>query len=154
MTVIPLHHKISLNPAHRSVISIRELAARTGATLRALRHYEDIGLLTAGRRPSGARCYDADQRRTAALIARLRRLGMPTPDIQAALSRSRANAEGGAGIVAEFLSAEMAAAIDRIKDLRTALVELEAEGLDGLGAGTSPASVATADRSARLRHVR
>jgi DNA-binding transcriptional MerR regulator len=153
MTVIPLHQKISLNPAHRSVISIRELAARTGTTLRALRHYEDIGLLTAGRRPSGARCYDADQRRTAALIARLRRLGMPTPDIQAALSRARSGADG-AGAVAEFLSAEMAAAIDRIKDLRTALVELEAEGLDGLGAGTSPASVATVDRSARLRHVR
>lgn len=148
MTVVPLHQKISLNPAHRSAISIRELAARTGATLRALRHYEDIGLLTAGRRPSGARCYDADQRRTAALIARLRRLGMPTPDIQAALT------DGRAEVVARFLSQEIAAAADRIQDLRTALVELETEGLDGLGAGVSPVSVATVDRSARLRHAR
>lgn len=148
MTVVPLHQKISLNPAHRSTISIRELAARTGATLRALRHYEDIGLLTAGRRPSGARCYDADQRRTAALIARLRRLGMPTPDIQAALT------DGRAEVVARFLSQEIAAAADRIQDLRTALVELETEGLDGLGAGASPVSVATVDRSARLRHAR
>lgn len=148
MTVIPLHHRSSINPAHRSAISIRELAARTGATLRALRHYEDIGLLTAGRRASGARCYDAEQRRTAALIARLRRLGMPTPDIQAALT------DGRAEIVARFLSDEIAAAVDRIQDLRTALVELETEGLDGLGAGTSPASVATVDRSARLRHAR
>lgn len=148
MTVVPLHQKISLNPAHRSAISIRELAARTGATLRALRHYEDIGLLTAGRRPSGARCYDADQRRTAALIARLRRLGMPTPDIQAALT------DGRAEVVARFLSQEIAAASDRIQDLRTALVELETEGLDGLGAGSSPVSVATVDRSARLRHAR
>jgi len=149
MTVIPLHHRTPTSAAHRPAISIRELAARTGATLRALRHYEDIGLLTAGRRPSGARCYDADQRRRAALIARLRRLGMPTPDIHAALSED----DGGEG-VARFLDAELAAAAARIQDLRTALVELEAEGLDGLGAGSSPVSVATTDRSARLRHAR
>lgn len=153
MTVVPLHHRTSINPAHRSVISIRELAARTGATLRALRHYEDIGLLTAGRRPSGARCYDADQRRTAALIARLRRLGMPTPDIHAALSNARSG-DDGAEAVNRFLADEMAAAIDRIQNLRTALMELERDGLDGLGAGSSPASVATVDRSARLRHAR
>lgn len=149
MTVVPLPQRSSINPAHRPAISIRELAATTGATLRALRHYEDIGLLTAGRRPSGARCYDADQRRRAALIARLRRLGMPTPDIHAALSGG-ASGDG----VARFLSAEMTAAVDRIQDLRNALVELEKGGLEGLSAGTSPVSIATVDRSARLRHVR
>lgn len=148
MTVVPLPHRFSINPAHRPAISIRELAAHTGATLRALRHYEDIGLLTAGRRASGARCYDADQRLRAALIARLRRLGMPTPDILAALSESTGDG------VARFLSSEIAAAVDRIDDLRAALGELETGGLDGLGAGTSPASVATVDRSARLRHAR
>ena len=149
MTVVPLPERSSINPAHRPAISIRELAVRTGATLRALRHYEDIGLLTAGRRASGARCYDADQRLRAALIARLRRLGMPTPDILAALS----DETGGDGI-ARFLSAEIDAAVDRIHDLRAALGELAMGGLEGLGAGTSPVSVATVDRSARLRHAR
>lgn len=149
MTVVPLPQRTAPHPAHRTVISIRELSARTGATLRALRHYEDIGLLTAGRRPSGARCYDADQRQRAALIARLRRLGMPTPTIHQALSDTEAGAT-----VARFLSTEMEAAMARLQDLRTALIDLEADGLDGLGAGTSPASVATVDRSARLRHVR
>ena len=149
MTVVPLHHRSSINPAHRPAISIRELAARTGTTLRALRHYEDIGLLTAGRRPSGARCYDADQRHRAGLITRLRRLGMPTPDIHAALS----GADGGEG-VARFLASEIAAATARMQDLRTALVALETGGLDGLGAGSSPASAAAVDRSARLRHAR
>lgn len=149
MTVVPLHHRASTSPAHRPAISIRELSARTGATLRALRHYEDIGLLTAGRRPSGARCYDVDQRERAALIARLRRLGMPTPDIHAALSA----ADDGQG-VARFLDAEIAAAAARMEDLRAALAELETDGLNGLGSGSSPVSVATVDRSARLRHVR
>lgn len=149
MTVVPLPQRSSTPAAHRPAISIRELSARTGATLRALRHYEDIGLLTAGRRASGARCYDADQRSRAALIARLRRLGMPTPDIHAALSEDA----GGDG-VARFLSDEIAAAVDRIRDLRDALTELETGGLDSLGAGTSPVSVATVDRSARLRHAR
>lgn len=149
MTVVPLHHRTSTRSAPRPAISIRELAARTGTTLRALRHYEDIGLLTAGRRSSGARCYDADQRRRAALIARLRRLGMPTPAIHVALSAT----DEGRG-VAGFLNAEIAAAAARIQNLRAALIELEADGLDGLGAGSSPASVATTDRSARLRHAR
>lgn len=150
MTVVPLPPRPARAAALSPAISIRELAARTGTTLRALRHYEDIGLLTAGRRASGARCYDADQRHRAGVIARLRRLGMPTPDIHAALSTSAS----GDQIVARFLSSEVAAAVDRIQDLRTALVELETEGLGGLGAGTSPASVATVDRSARLRHAR
>ncbi|WP_420470334.1 MerR family transcriptional regulator [Brevundimonas sp. FT23042] len=149
MTVVPLHPRASTSPAHRPAISIRELSARTGATLRALRHYEDIGLLTAGRRPSGARCYDVDQRERAALIARLRRLGMPTPDIHAALS----GLEGDAG-VARFLDAELTAAAARIEALSAARTALETNGLEGLGAGTSPASVAAVDRSARLRHVR
>lgn len=149
MTVVPLHHRSSINPAHRPAISIRELAAQTGTTLRALRHYEDIGLLTAGRRSSGARCYDTEQRERAALIARLRRLGMPTPDIHAALSGT--DDDHG---VARFLDAEIAAATARIQDLRAAKIELEADGLSGLGAGSSPASVAAADRSARLRHAR
>ncbi len=149
MTVVPLPPRPARTAAASPAISIRELAARTGTTLRALRHYEDIGLLTAGRRPSGARCYDLEQRRRAALIARLRRLGMPTPDIDAALT-----AVSGDQIVTRFLSSEIAAAEARLRDLRAAIDELEAGGLEGLGSGTSPASVATVDRSARLRHAR
>ncbi|WP_291833433.1 MerR family transcriptional regulator [Brevundimonas sp.] len=149
MTVVPLPPRPARTAAASPAISIRELAARTGTTLRALRHYEDIGLLTAGRRPSGARCYDSEQRRRAALIARLRRLGMPTPDIDAALT-----AVSGDQIVTRFLSSEIAAAEARLRDLRAAIDELEAGGLEGLGSGTSPASVATVDRSARLRHAR
>lgn len=148
MTVVPLPPRPARTTAPGPAISIRELAARTGTTLRALRHYEDIGLLTAGRRPSGARCYDSDQRRRAALIARLRRLGMPTPDIGAALSAS------GDQVVTRFLSSEIAAALARLQDLRAAMGELEIGGLEELGSGTSPASVATVDRSARLRHAR
>lgn len=74
---------------------------------------------------------------------------MPTPDIHAALSA----ADDGQG-VARFLEAELAAAAARIQDLRAALHALETDGLDGLGAGSSPISVATVDRSARLRHAR
>jgi len=150
MTVVPLPPRPARAAAPSPAISIRELAARTGTTLRALRHYEDIGLLTAGRRPSGARCYDSEQRRRAALITRLRRLGMPTPDIDAALTP----AASGDQLVTRFLSSEIAAAEARLRDLRAAMDELETGGLEGLGSGTSPASVATVDRSARLRHAR
>src|SRR5215217_6958985 len=85
MTVVPLPQRPTRGGAMFRGMTIRELAARTGATLRALRHYEDIGLLTAGRDARGARCYDADQRRAADLITGLRRLGMPIRDIYAAV---------------------------------------------------------------------
>ncbi|MFI8853379.1 MerR family transcriptional regulator [Streptomyces sp. NPDC053499] len=38
---------------------IGELARRTGTTARALRHYEQAGLLTSERAPNGYRVYDA-----------------------------------------------------------------------------------------------
>ncbi|MBO8184589.1 MerR family transcriptional regulator [Streptomyces spirodelae] len=40
-------------------MQIGELARRTGTTARALRHYEQAGLLTSERAPNGYRVYDA-----------------------------------------------------------------------------------------------
>lgn len=44
-------------PEGRCVMRIGELAELTGTTARALRHYEQTGLLTAGRAPNGYREY-------------------------------------------------------------------------------------------------
>jgi DNA-binding transcriptional MerR regulator len=64
---------------------IGELAAATGLTVRALRHYEDVGLLAPGRSEAGQRLYtDADVRRLYRIVA-MRRLGVPLPDIAACL---------------------------------------------------------------------
>lgn len=49
-------------------VRIGELAAVTGATTRALRHYEQVGLISSARSPNGYRDYDQ------ATIARVRNI--------------------------------------------------------------------------------
>lgn len=55
---------------------IGELAERTGLSLRTLRHYDDIGLLTpSGRTDGGFRLYTADDEARLLLIRRMKPLG-------------------------------------------------------------------------------
>lgn len=65
-------------------LSIGDLARATGLTVRALRHYQDLGLLVpAGVNPATRyRAYDPEQLERALAIARLRRLGLPLTRIR------------------------------------------------------------------------
>lgn len=55
---------------------IGELAQRTGLSLRTLRHYDDIGLLTpSGRSEGGFRLYTTDDESRLLLIRRMKPLG-------------------------------------------------------------------------------
>jgi DNA-binding transcriptional MerR regulator len=61
--------------------SITDLAAEFGVTLRTLRHYEDVGLLTPQRRGT-TRVFHARDRIRLQLVLRGRRLGFSLPDIR------------------------------------------------------------------------
>jgi DNA-binding transcriptional MerR regulator len=61
--------------------SITDLAAEFGVTLRTLRHYEDVGLLTPERRGT-TRVFHTRDRIRLQLILRGRRLGFSLPDIR------------------------------------------------------------------------
>jgi len=64
---------------------VGELARATGLTIRALHHYDDIGLLVPGRTESGHRVYShADVERLYRVLA-LRGVGMALDEIGAAL---------------------------------------------------------------------
>ena len=65
---------------HRTY-SIRQLCREFGATARALRFYEDKGLLTPGRKGQ-TRVYDARDRARLKLILRGRRIGFSLQEIQ------------------------------------------------------------------------
>ena len=65
---------------HRTY-SIRQLCREFGATARALRFYEDKGLLTPGRQGQ-TRVYDARDRARLKLILRGRRIGFTLQEIQ------------------------------------------------------------------------
>ncbi len=69
-------------------LRVGELARRTGKTARALRFYEELGLLSpSGRTPGGFRLYDADAMLRIEWIDRLQELGFPLADIRDFLDR-------------------------------------------------------------------
>lgn len=68
-------------------IPIGDFARMTHVSIKALRHYHDVGLLVPAEvdPSSGYRFYRADQVPTAQVIRRFRDLGMPLADITAVL---------------------------------------------------------------------
>lgn len=60
---------------------IGELSARTGASRRSLRYYEQQGLLASTRSASGQRCYDEDHVARVALIQKFLAAGMSSRSI-------------------------------------------------------------------------
>ena len=68
------------------LIRIGDLAAAAGLTVRAIHHYEQIGLLTpSSRSEAGHRLYGADAVQRLYQVSRLRRLGLPLEQIRRVL---------------------------------------------------------------------
>ncbi|HEV2530435.1 MerR family transcriptional regulator [Phenylobacterium sp.] len=69
--------------------TLSDLIRVYGVTARALRFYEECGLITARRDMRNKRYYDAAARRDVELIVRLRRLGAGLPEIGVILEARR-----------------------------------------------------------------
>lgn len=80
-------------------MNIGEVAARTGLTERALRHYEAEGLLRPGRTAAGRRVYDAADLETLARINLLKRAGFTVAQIRELLN--------GAGDLRRLVEAQL-----------------------------------------------
>jgi DNA-binding transcriptional MerR regulator len=65
------------------VLSIAEVAERTGVTAHTLRYYERVGMLDVPRDDAGRRLYGPDEVGRVIFITRLRMTAMPIRDIQA-----------------------------------------------------------------------
>jgi len=116
---------------------IGEIAAATGMTVRTLRYYEEIGLITpTGRTDAGHRLYGADALEQLYGIAFLRQLGLPLDGVRATI--------GSQGADVRSLMADHLAAVDeRLATehrLRTRLVRL----LDTLDTDVEPEAEGTA----------
>jgi DNA-binding transcriptional MerR regulator len=70
--------------------SISELTRRHGLTARAIRYYEERGLIEAARDRHNARRFDQRAQRRLAQITQLRSAGLPIPDIEDILNRAEA----------------------------------------------------------------
>lgn len=62
--------------------TIAQVATLAGVTFRALRYYEEVGLLSPTRDRSGTRLFDRRQSDKALMIARLRRMDLSLADIR------------------------------------------------------------------------
>lgn len=62
--------------------TIAQVAILAGVTFRALRYYEEVGLLAPSRDRSGTRLFDRRQCDKAIMIARLRRMDLSLADIR------------------------------------------------------------------------
>lgn len=111
------------------LMQIGELAKRAGITLRTVRYYEELGLIThAVRTKGGFRLYDDGELRKLEMIRDLQELDFPLARIRKLFSRKREAQSGTelAGEVRETLGAqlrEMDGRIARYQAMRAAILE-------------------------------
>ena len=103
------------------MLSIGRFAAATGLTVKALRHYDEIGLLVPAQvnPDNGYRYYDATQIEEAVTIRRLRALELPLDEIAALLE---ADADG----LRDGLAAHGYRVAEEVRDKHSLLIELGA----------------------------
>jgi MerR family redox-sensitive transcriptional activator SoxR len=73
------------SPASTDLISIGEVARRSGLAASAIRFYEEIGLVASGRTPAGHRVYPRHVLRRLGVIRIAQRLGLSLEEIRDAL---------------------------------------------------------------------
>ena len=107
------------DPRIAAVIGISRLSKMTGASVRALRHYELVGLLSPLRSEDRGRWYSPDQAAAAQTIVLLRRLDVPIPEIKSILGQ--ATVEDRARAATTVLEARAADLSSRLALVREAL---------------------------------
>ncbi len=107
------------------LFGITELCAEFGVTLRALRFYEDKGLLSP-RRVGGARVYSKRDRARLTLILRAKAIGSPLSEIKRYLDLYGDHGEGRSQQLA-YVIARTDAAIEELAQKRTHIDETLAE---------------------------
>jgi len=104
--------------------SIGEMARRTGLSIRALRHYEDEGLLRPARSGAGRRVYAVEDVLALTRITLLKRAGFSIAQIRALLAKGAPDAAALVDAQAEALTVQLerlAASLDVLEHVRRRL---------------------------------
>lgn len=131
------------------MLTIGQLAARTGATPRALRLYERRGLLTAGRTAAGRRVYGAEHIVLLAQIGTLKDMGLTLAEI-AVLMRQRTL---DASALIDLRLAQIQAEQARLAELADALHSARAALAEGPMDAGALAHVLAAPTAARFQQL-
>lgn len=110
-----------------AVVTISALCEATGTSSRAIRHYEDVGLLSPQRSRGNGRLFSPEDLDKAALIVFLRRFGLPIDALRPLIDPDRPEADRLDGI-RQALHSKAVEMEARVRDLRSALVELDRAG--------------------------
>lgn len=114
-----------------TMIQIGELAERVGLSLRTVRYYEEMGLLSPKKRSEGGfRLYTEDHVDRLALIKQMKPLGFTISEMRELLDaratlRSQRAAAKARGAAAQSLSAFADRAAERVLELRAQLDQAE-----------------------------
>lgn len=105
--------------AEDAPLKIGDLGRKTGKSLRALRLYEEFGLLRAARSVGGFRLYGADQVARVYWIAKLQDMGFTLPQIQKLIQtvESAANGPGAMLSLREMFRGRLAATRSQVERL-------------------------------------
>ncbi|MFE0420421.1 MerR family transcriptional regulator [Streptomyces tendae] len=104
---------------------IGELSARTGASRRSLRYYEEQGLLVSSRSPSGQRHYDDEHVQRVRLIQAFLAAGMPSSTIAEMAPCMSEPTEGRAWQALKIMGRERARLSEAIDGLAAARAALD-----------------------------
>lgn len=109
-------------------LKIGDLARKTGKSLRALRLYEELGLLRAARSTGGFRLYGVDQIARVYWIAKLQDMGFTLPQIQGLIQTVESAASGPGAMLSlrEMFRGRLAATraqVERLLQLERDLAE-------------------------------
>jgi MerR family transcriptional regulator, thiopeptide resistance regulator len=106
-----------------AVVGISHLARLTGVTVRALRHYEDLGLLDPVRTKTGERRFPPDQCERASFIALLRRCDVALDEVRDILDDPDEHARSDRFRAA--LEARISMLGDQLKTVQAALASVD-----------------------------
>jgi DNA-binding transcriptional MerR regulator len=115
-------------------VSITVVSELTGLTQRAIRYYEQRGLIRPTRDHGNRRAFDQDARRKLFLIALLRRAGLSVEDVVQVLALEAAGADAQKELAVGKLRAAAARLDELGSHVRTALHLFEATDTDAVGA--------------------
>jgi DNA-binding transcriptional MerR regulator len=118
-----MSHSTGASPT-LAVVGIARLAETTGASLRALRYYEEIGLLRPFRTANRARLFTGHQCEIAAMIVLLRRLDVSVVEIRALIDQASSDTDR-AGRLRQTLERKAEELGERLREVRIALAETD-----------------------------
>jgi DNA-binding transcriptional MerR regulator len=105
----------------RQTWRVREFADRTGVTIKALRHYDRLGLLRPARTPAGHRLYSKDDLDRLRRILALKRIGIALIDMRPLLAADRTTLLARLAAKRKALTRER----ERLRDAERALAIVE-----------------------------